>query len=784
MLPAGHDKDSLRKAAEKASSSTLRDRLLALATLYETKSMAAAAREHGVSITQLSSWRDLLKEGGTHAVSFKGKENYRPTPEEIEAAVQSATCEADRSLLRAAGAVFNGARTQDAATEWKVQPLTLAAFVAKVTKGDVTALVVEPVSIKVRRSARQLRAMAKHAKPGTVLVLEALARIAEGTPLRDVVTETITVDLLRKTEAQLGAGDGPNPLKAEEPSGDEALLQQLEKWPSPRREPFLMTIRWLMIQRLNQRDGFDEALASNGIPKDAFEIWFERARRRGYASVVALAAAGTPPTFDGLPKVAQVEEPRFPRNTHRQLFGLIAFSNGASIKTAATIANVPPGDFFHLVSAYNEDGFDAFERIRLGQRHAIVAGLKEWRKKHNDPFPRKVADLLIASVSDDPNFADLLAISGVESKTVEKWHRLVKDGDVSTLNSLVSPPFDPSASHTASAIRAMVPYLRTDLVRNKASALIALHEGASPLGAADVSAMEESDVLSLLEDIKNNDLAIVLGFAKFRAVAPGTTLSPSTPAAFANATEQEPAIDQQDAKAAEKAAKRAKHDKDVKSFQRKVQKSEKRFAAVVEKERLRQEEARKEKERLKAAAAVATQQRKAAAEKAQKESDKRKAAAIEERKRQVAAENARSEKAQRQAAAAVKTQERAANNAKIAAEKARLKTQKREATIQAAIAKAKLKYPPPSPSEPKVPSHARIWLRGDYNVDRIDEMLRSASPSTVVKLKTLRKAYSGDNADDIASTLRVHPAVVSNWINVFNSDGLIGLMLASKRPPN
>jgi hypothetical protein len=73
-------------------------------------------------------------------------------------------------------------------------------------------------------------------------------------------------------------------------------------------------------------------------------------------------------------------------------------------------------------------------------------------------------------------------------------------------------------------------------------------------------------------------------------------------------------------------------------------------------------------------------------------------------------------------------------------------------------------------------------LRGDYNVARIDDMLRSASSSTVVKLKTLRKAYEGCDTDNIAATLHLQPAVVTSWINIFNSDGLIGLMLASKTP--
>ncbi|MNW07198.1 hypothetical protein D3C71_2037560 [compost metagenome] len=61
-------------------------------------------------------------------------------------------------------------------------------------------------------------------------------------------------------------------------------------------------------------------------------------------------------------------------------------------------------------------------------------------------------------------------------------------------------------------------------------------------------------------------------------------------------------------------------------------------------------------------------------------------------------------------------------------------------------------------------------------------MLQSASSSTVVKLKMLRKAYEGCDFDDIAASLHLQPSIVTTWLNIFNSDGLIGLMLASKTP--
>ncbi|MCS4088572.1 hypothetical protein [Rhizobium sp. BK176] len=809
----------MRKAAAEASSDTLKERLLALATLYETKSMAAAARQHRVSVTQLTSWRDLLSEGGVHALAFKGKESYRPTPDEIEAAVQNATSEADRSLLRAAGAVFSGTRSQDAAAEWNVQPLTLAAFVAKVTKGDATSLVLDPVSIKVRRSARQLRAMAKRADPKTVLVLEALARIAEGTPLREVVGETITVDLLRRTEARLGAGDQPPISSVTEQSGDEALLQQLEKWTSPRRDPFLMTIRWLMIHRLSQREGFEQALASNGIPNDAFDIWFDRARRNGFSSVVALSSAGTPPSLIGLPKVSQVEEPRFPCNMHRQILGLIAYSNGASIKTGATIANIPPGEFFQLVSAYKEDGLDAFDRIRLGQRHTIVAGLKEWRARHDEPFPRKIADLLIASFSDDPNFSDLLTVNGFDATAVEKWQQLIRNGGAFSLDTLVSPlTADLPARHSSADIKAMVPYLKTDLVRRKSSALIALYEGASPVGAADASSLEEAEVLALLADLKKYDLATVLGFAKVRPVfrrtitphspampqqavaARGDTPAPSdgdrpkeidplaTQESTATVPEEVPTeakgkSTRTDERAGAKATRQTKTSSDLEGARQRVRRNEERSA--VETQGPKRKAADDGKRRQQEADDNSGLERRAAKTKKRperiaiaKQPDLDKALLAEQKpaKAKSAGEVRAPSKAQSQRAKARASVHAHTGKAHSGPEASGTRATKVKPTPKAAAM--------PTPPQAKRPSRVRIHLRGDYNVARIDEMLRSASASTVIKLKMLRRAYEGDDLDDIAATLHLQPALVGNWINIFNSDGLIGLMLASKRLPN
>jgi hypothetical protein len=638
--------------------------------------------------------------------------------------------------------------------------------------------------------------MAKRAKPKMVLVLEALARISEGTPLREVVNETITVDLLKRTEARLWEGDQPPLSKANEPNGDETLLEHLEKWPSPRREPFLMTIRWLMIHRLSQREGFEQALASNGIPKDAFEMWFDRARRKGFSSLAALAAAGTPPSLVGLPKVPQVEEPRFPRNIHRQILGMIAYSNGASIKSGATIANILPGEFFRLVSAYNEDGLDAFERIRLGQRHATVTGLKEWRKRQNEPFPQKVADLLIASFSDDPNFSDLLTSNNLEATAVEKWHQLVKAGEVSALDTLVLPLADVPASHTAADIRAMVPYLRTDLVRRKASALIALYEGASPAGAADASSLEEADVLAVLADLNKHDLATVLGFAKVRTTVSRKTATPPASAAVDDASREAEAKQQmKDRRAAEKAATRAKNARDLQAARLKVRKSEQRIAAEAEQERLKQEATQNEKKQQQAAAAIGRQERKAAAENGKKErladSAKKKLeriaiaergaagkARLKEQKRGTA--KSTEELAALSKASPQRPKPSAGNHAKIAKRHSELEIAAKQATKVKPIANEAR----PAPLQAKRLSHAPIQLREDYNVARIDEMLRSASSSTVVKLKMLRKAYEGDDPDDIAATLHLHPALLTHWINVFNSDGLIGLMLASKRLPN
>lgn len=797
-LPAGHDQESLRKAAADAENPMLKERLLALATLYETKSMAKATRTHHVSVTQLSSWRDLLGEGGTQAVVFKGKEDYRPTPEEIDVAARNATCDADRSLIRAAGAVFNGTEPRDAASKWNVPRLTLAAFVSKVTKGGAQALRLEPRTNDVRHSAKQLKEMWGGIRPTTAPDRGAFATIADGAPAHDVLSDAV-------------AGDPLHFEKTKVPLNDETLLQNLVKLSSSRREPFLKTIRWLIINRLQQRPDFEQALASNGIPADTFQVWLDRARRIGVSAILSLTSTGPLPTITGLPKVHEVHEPRYPRRIHRQILGLIAYSNGASIKAGAAIADMRPGEFFQLASSCSAHGMSAFERARLGSRHDTVEGLKEWRNSQRGSFPLRVADLLIAFVSDDPNFGDLLETKGLELQTVEKWHELIKDGDATKLDILVAPVVALPFGHTPSDIRGMVPYLRSQSERRKAAALISLYEGASIIGAADASLLEEQDVLKIVTDLHRRGLATVLGFAKPVSVLPKSVITPASPSQSVAPRASIPSVEELPRKPDHSSSETQtdSHKPTLEPSALPAVRSEIGVGKALAGKGIPKQKQNRNTDRT-------VDERHKAAQPKMRESV-RQAKPASDRNR-LAKEVAENNKKKQQAAATNAKQKRLATTQQVAAAKADVgepkeavaKTSAKLATVKkAGMKKARptdLAHINPSkrhakpeidekpstkirttakagtqPPKAKRQPTKSIHLRGDYNVPRIDEMLRSASSSTVVKLKMLRKAYEGCDPDEIGVALHLRPALVTNWIDVFNRDGLIGLMLASKR---
>lgn len=199
-LPSGYDKDVLRAAAAEAPSEEIRVRLLALASLFETRLVSAACSYHGVSRSDLKLWLGYLERNGIEGVAY-----VKPplvSPEELERAVHFATSKREANLFRAAVAVVvDGETLYDAAHRWPASIPALSELVLKVRAKGVAPLLSEGLSVK--HDADAIRVAALSADIDDIPVILALAAVAEGKPAWTVVNDHCTPARLKEMKKRL-----------------------------------------------------------------------------------------------------------------------------------------------------------------------------------------------------------------------------------------------------------------------------------------------------------------------------------------------------------------------------------------------------------------------------------------------------------------------------------------------------------------------------------------------------------------------------------------------------
>ena len=394
-LPPGYDAASLQAAAMATSDREAKEKLFALATLYQTGSVQLAAQAHRVDKGAILSWKAKLASKGLSGFDEPQASKWKSvTDDEFQTALASADTDRHASYIKAVRDVMSGVAPKIAVRTHSISAASLTALLARVRKLGADGL--KGREIEIPATSEQLRSVLHRAKPKIRPVIEAMAKMADGARLSEVTSDTVTVNRIASVNRMLVNG-GPEALVAKVdllPRSPQKPTKKSPKWPKPYRTsyglpdrqhgnetiaiagrstspritleqwdvrlsaPFLSTVKSLLTTYGNDMTAAIAAAARIGIGEKTIASWWTTYQNEGAAGLVPLAANETRFLNSHVTPEAIVELAQNVAGKKKQgtVEGLALLYGGASMKTAAAAAEMHPTDLWRDWKNFSKKG--------------------------------------------------------------------------------------------------------------------------------------------------------------------------------------------------------------------------------------------------------------------------------------------------------------------------------------------------------------------------------------------------------------------------------------------
>ena len=511
-LPEGYDSESLRTAARASASIRQKNALFALATLYETRSVRSTKLTHNVSTTQLGTWRKTLADGGPEAFLPKAarKPVLWPSDDEFDAAVMSAETRYERDLITAARSVRDGTPVAKAAEDIASAIKPLRTLTDALSSTGIEAFRHAKLKLDIPFDAATLRDIAQDYHAAGRGVLFALASIADGAGIDDVITEEVTLLDLRKMATRLtNLGEHaadirrvPTTVRKEDP------VNPIVRWKTNARSPFILKVRALVIHSLRGRPDREAAVAKANLPLSVLDEWAEAAKSGGVAFLATLD--GRRGKEEGserwLAALVAIDPRSIPPEPRLIRMGLIAYFEGASERAAGQIAGRHPEVFLGDVRTFRESGFAAIItpvpkiipvlvsplQSQRAKAFNSIDVARKWNTKDN-VFLGKVKRVLVEFLEKGSNAEEVLKGTEFRTRNLYAWTALFRAGGTGALAKLAEPRAETRKDISAYSILRASPSL-TPTRRKHAVGIALIVEGASLVTAAAISGVISEDL--------------------------------------------------------------------------------------------------------------------------------------------------------------------------------------------------------------------------------------------------------------------------------------------------